>query len=174
MTSFLLKIIGIITMLFDHVGDSIVGKFSFFNLIGRISFPIFAFQTVEGYIHTKNLKKHILKMFIFACISQIPFSLFLSTFTQSNYLNIFFSLTLGLIALVLYDKCKNKFLGFLGVLYGDHFSCSIASRNHSNDICLQTRYGRKRTYRPIARLIWFWYAFLYSGQHFGGSLYWFS
>ena len=68
MTSFLLKIIGIITMLFDHVGDSIVGKFSFLNLIGRISFPIFAFQTVEGYIHTKNFKKHILKMFIFACI----------------------------------------------------------------------------------------------------------
>ena len=116
MTSFLLKIIGIITMLFDHVGDSIVGKFSFFNLIGRISFPIFAFQTVEGYIHTKNFKKHILKMFIFACISQIPFSLFLSTFTQGNYLNIFFTVTLGLIALGLYDKCKNKFLGFLGVL----------------------------------------------------------
>ena len=32
----------------------------------------------------------------------------------------------------------------------------------------------KEPIEPIARLIWFWYAFLYSGQHFGGSLYWLS
>ena len=117
MTSFILKIIGVITMLFDHVGDAIIGKFSFCNLIGRIAFPIFAFQAVQGYIYTKDFKRHMLKLFIFACISQIPFMLFLSTFTEEILtLNIFFTLFLGLLALFVYDKCKNKVLGFLFVI----------------------------------------------------------
>lgn len=117
MTSFILKIVGVITMLFDHVGDAIIGKFSFCNLIGRIAFPIFAFQAVQGYIYTKDFKRHMLKLFIFACISQIPFMLFLSTYTEEILtLNIFFTLFLGLLALFVYDKCKNKVLGFLFVI----------------------------------------------------------
>lgn len=116
MTSFILKIIGIITMLFDHIGDSILGEFSFLNLIGRIAFPLFAFQAVQGYIHTKDFKKHLIKMIVFACISQIPFMLFLSTFTDTFMFNIFFTFTLALIALYFYDKVKNKLLGFIIVL----------------------------------------------------------
>ena len=58
MSSFVLKIIAIITMFIDHVGYAIFGKFSFFNYIGRIAFPIFAFQISEGYSHTKDLKKY--------------------------------------------------------------------------------------------------------------------
>lgn len=113
MTSFLLKIIGIITMLFDHVGDSFIGHFSFLNLIGRIAFPIFAFQVVQGYMHTHNVRKYALRLFIFAFVSQIPFMLFLSTFYDSYYLNIFFTLFLGIICLYGFDKIKNKYLGTL-------------------------------------------------------------
>lgn len=103
-------------MFLDHIGSSILGKFSFFNLIGRISFPIFAFQAVQGYINTKSLKKHLIKLFIFACISQIPFKLFLSTFTNQFAFNIFFTLFLGLFTLFVYDKCNNKLFGFLFVI----------------------------------------------------------
>lgn len=103
-------------MLSDHIGDSILGRFSFLNLIGRISFPIFAFQTMQGYINTKNLKKHMIKLLIFACISQIPFMLFLSTFTTNIYLNVLFTFLLGICALYIYDKCNNKILGFLFVI----------------------------------------------------------
>lgn len=104
-------------MLSDHIGDAIYGKFSFLNLIGRISFPIFAFQSVQGYIYTKNFKKHMIKLFIFACVSQVPFMLFLSTFSDSFVLNIFFTFFLGLLSLFIYDKCKNKLLGFLFVIF---------------------------------------------------------
>ena len=107
-------------MLSDHVGDVIIGHFSILNLIGRIAFPIFAFQAVQGYMHTKNFKKYMLRLFIFALISQIPFVLFLSTFTDEIYLNIFFTFLVGLFALFLYDKCKNKFIGFLAIII-----CSI-------------------------------------------------
>ena len=116
MTSFILKIIGIISMLCDHTGDALVGNFSYLNLIGRFAFPIFAFQASVGYSHTKDFKKYIIRMFSFALISQIPFMLFLSTFTNTFSLNIFFTFTLGLIALYLYDKCKNKLLGIFVVI----------------------------------------------------------
>lgn len=113
MTSFMLKIIGILTMFCDHSGDAFIGHFSFLNLIGRIAFPIFAFQVVQGYIHTHNVKKYALRLFIFAFISQIPFMLFLSTFYDSYYLNIFFTLFLGVICLYGFDKIKNRYLGVL-------------------------------------------------------------
>ena len=113
MSSFVLKIIAIITMFIDHIGYAIFGKFSFFNYIGRIAFPIFAFQISEGYIHTKNLKKYFLRLFIFALISQIPFMLFDSLISDELTLNIFFTLLLGLACIYIYDKCKYKFVAII-------------------------------------------------------------
>ena len=105
MSSFVLKIIAIITMFCDHFGDAFIGHYSFLNLIGRIAFPIFAFQISEGYIHTKNLKKYMLRLGIFALISQIPFILFIHKHVNptSTALNVFFTLFLGLLAIFLYD-----------------------------------------------------------------------
>ena len=121
-SSFTLKIIAIIFMLCDHFGDAILKPFSFFNVLGRIAFPIFAFQLTEGYIHTKNLKKYFKRLIIFAIISQIPFMLFSSTFTSRFSLNIFFTLFIGLFAIYIYDKSHNKFLGILVTL----FLCALA------------------------------------------------
>ena len=94
MTSFALKIIAIVSMFCDHFGDAFVGHFSFLNSIGRIAFPIFAFQISEGFIHTKNLKKYFLRLGIFALIAQIPFSLFSYKFLNATLLslNVFFTL----------------------------------------------------------------------------------
>ncbi len=108
MTSFGLKIIAIISMFIDHLGDAWFKRTTGMNLIGRFAFPIFAFQISEGYIHTKNLKKYFLRLFIFALISQIPFMLFRSTFTTGFSLNIFFTLFLGLFTIFLYDKFTNN------------------------------------------------------------------
>ena len=121
-SSFTLKIIAIIFMLCDHFGDAILKPFSFFNVLGRIAFPIFAFQLTEGYIHTKNLKKYFKRLIIFAIISQIPFMLFSSTFTSRFSLNIFFTLFIGLFAIYIYDKSHNKFLGILVTI----FLCALA------------------------------------------------
>ena len=109
-------------MLCDHFGDAILKPFSFFNVLGRIAFPIFAFQLTEGYIHTKNLKKYFKRLIIFAIISQIPFMLFSSTFTSRFSLIIFFSLFIVLFAIYIYDKSHNKFLGILVTL----FLCALA------------------------------------------------
>ncbi len=104
MTSFVLKLIAMVTMVIDHVADAYFKKTTEFNLIGRIAFPIFAFQISEGYTHTKNLKKYFLRLFLFAIISQIPFMLFRSIFANDVCLNIFFTLFFGMLAIFAYDN----------------------------------------------------------------------
>lgn len=114
MSSFSLKLIAIISMLFDHAGYAIYGKLSWCNFIGRLAFAIFAFQITEGYIHTTNLKKYFFRLGIFALISQIPFMLLYSMISASFCLNIFFTLFIGLLSITIFDKSTNKILGFLG------------------------------------------------------------
>lgn len=96
-------------MLCDHFGYLIYkGKLSFMNFIGRIAFPIFAFQISEGYIHTKNLKKYIIRLLVFAILSQYPFLCFHSLISTGFALNIFFTLLLGLICIIIYDKLFSR------------------------------------------------------------------
>ena len=128
MTSFVLKMIAIVSMFLDHIGYFIYkGSFSAFNYFGRLAFPIFAFQISEGYTHTHDLKKYMSRLFIFALISQIPFTLFLYGVVYqlplNQYLenidkfelNIFFTLFLGLLSIFIYDKSKSKILGLIAV-----------------------------------------------------------
>ena len=104
MSSFLIKIIALICMTLDHAGDLLVGHFTFLNIIGRIAFPLFAFQLVLGYIHTKDVKKYLFRMAIFALISQIPFTfMILCGNGDITLLNVFFTFIIGIVTLILYD-----------------------------------------------------------------------
>ena len=116
MTSFTLKIIGIVSMICDHFTKVFIKRFNILNLIGRLAFPIFAYQSVQAYINTKNIKKHLIKLLVWALISQIPFQLFVSTITDGFYLNVLFTFFLGLLALYIYDKINNKYIGFIIVI----------------------------------------------------------
>ena len=111
MTSFSLKIVALITMFLDHISYPLFGGYSYLTLAGRIAFPIFAFQISEGVIHTKNIKKYMFRLGIFAIVSQIPYQLFHFKFINPNdiSLNVFFTLFLGLISICIYDYIKNVF-----------------------------------------------------------------
>lgn len=80
---------------------------------GRLAFPLFAFIAVEGYLHTSNLKKYIKRLIVFGIISQIPFMLFRSLIGTKFMINIMFTLLLGILAILTFDKMKNKYLGIL-------------------------------------------------------------
>lgn len=104
MTAYILKLIAVITMTFDHLGYIFYpGQLSWMNYIGRIAFPIFAFQISEGYLHTHNLKKYFKRLILFALISQIPYTWFSSIFFSKIGLNIIFTLILGLLSITIYD-----------------------------------------------------------------------
>ena len=49
-TSYQLKWIAIVTMVIDHMGAILYPTEMVFRYIGRISFPIFCFLLVEGYV----------------------------------------------------------------------------------------------------------------------------
>ena len=108
MTSFVLKIIACITMLIDHLSYALFGKLTWLNYIGRIAFPIFAYQIVEGYSHTKDIKKYFIRLFAFAMISQIPFYIFHSIVSEQFALNVMFTLLLGLLCIWIWDKMPIK------------------------------------------------------------------
>ena len=80
---------------------------------GRLAFPLFAFIAVEGYLHTSDLKKYIKRLIIFGLISQVPFMLFRSLIGPKLMINIMFTLLLGILAILSFDKMKNKYLGIL-------------------------------------------------------------
>lgn len=103
-TSNALKIFACACMLCDHVGLVLVDNNSVMRAIGRVAFPIFVFLLVEGYRHTSNVKKYILRLFVFAIISEVPFDLaFTGNVFDLRYQNVFFTLTAGLIVIYLLD-----------------------------------------------------------------------
>lgn len=110
-----LKIIAVITMLIDHVAASVMtayiislpveGRGSWgtiymiMRFIGRIAFPIYCFFIVEGLEHTRNVKKYIARLAVFALISEIPFDYAFMDGMTLEYQNVFFTLTIGLLCI---------------------------------------------------------------------------
>lgn len=150
MNSKQLKILALASMLFDHlirifplwgaiipVADwlSSIGQEQLsiwimswiphlLSYFGRVAAPVFMFCIVEGFLHTHNIKKYILRIFTTAILTQFPYILFnlaegrmygIVVDWKEVPLNILFTLGLGLLVLWSYAKCAKKKHHVLGI-----------------------------------------------------------
>ena len=112
-----LKLIALLTMIIDHVGAIFFSFEPNFRIIGRIAFPIYCFLLVEGYFHTRDVKKYSIRLLIFALVSEIPFDYAFFGELNNIHQNIFFTLFLGLMAVHVMEKytLKNPIISFAGL-----------------------------------------------------------
>ncbi len=112
LTSNMLRIIAVLLMLSDHIWATYMSFGNWMTYIGRMAFPIFAFQIAEGFVHTSNFKKYALRLLGFALLTEIPFNLFYSSRWFNPYhQNVLFTLLLGLLAIRVLNNLKNNFKG---------------------------------------------------------------
>ncbi len=100
-----LKIIAAVTMLIDHIGLCLFPKVIFLRIIGRLSFPIFAFMIAEGARYTKNKLKYISQLGILGAAWQI----YLMLVFKDYHLNILLTFTISLGIIYLLDLFKISF-----------------------------------------------------------------
>lgn len=107
MSSFSLKLVAVITMLTDHIGLILFPDITVLNMIGRIAFPLFAFLIAEGFLKTGDVKKYLLRLLLFAFISTPPYFFAFKVAEVDNIgPNIFFTLTAGLLILIVLFKVR--------------------------------------------------------------------
>ncbi|MBU3112436.1 TraX family protein [Clostridium lacusfryxellense] len=119
----MLKIIACLFMLIDHLGAVLFPEVIILRMVGRLSFPIFAYLIAMGYSKTNSVFKYLNRLLMFGVISQMPFSLafnkqasvhslsdLINYFLGSPipHLNIFFTLAIGLLSIRVWDKGDSK------------------------------------------------------------------
>jgi len=103
-----IKMIAISSMFFDHLGVFLFPGDIYFRLVGRLSFPLFAWAIANGAHFTKNINKYLIRILILAFVSQIPYLLLFKTYgVDKPGLNILFTLALGLFGIILLNKFNN-------------------------------------------------------------------
>ncbi len=132
LTGSALKLIAIVSMSIDHTAAYLTSCQDIFDMpvftfhgnevtwfflmrcVGRLSFPLFAFLIVEGFIHTRNRRRYGWNLFICALISEIPWALLHNGFHILSH-NVIFTLLWGYLGLCAIERWRNdrRRLGFL-------------------------------------------------------------
>jgi len=94
-----LKIIAMLTMLIDHIGVSLLPSVITLRVIGRISFPIFAYMIAEGCHYTKNRPKYFISIFSLGFVCQLVY--FIAE--RSMYQNILLGFSFAILAIFSLD-----------------------------------------------------------------------
>lgn len=75
MSVFLFKLVAIVTMLIDHMGDSFFNNNMVMRSIGRFAFPIYAFLLAEGFRHIRSsdrrISAHAAKLYSFTAVNSL-------------------------------------------------------------------------------------------------------
>ena len=103
-----IKYIVIIAMAIDHIAWVFVPEASaggqIMHFIGRLTGPTMVYFVAEGYLHTSNLKRYAMRLFLFSLAAWPAYSLFeYGTWPTANF-SVLTTLLLGLLAIWVYEK----------------------------------------------------------------------
>ncbi len=171
-----LHILAMVLMLSDHLWAVGFVESDVFTCLGRLAFPIFAFMTVEGYFHTRSLKKYFLRLLLCALISEIPFNLMVGGGVfYPFHQNVIWTLSLGLACVWLIEKLRQKGKWWLTALIGalvalggfvlgyvlflDYFGVGVLS------VLVFYLFRRRKWWCLLGQLLCLWYL---NGEMLGG------
>jgi hypothetical protein len=104
---FQIKVLAAVFMVIDHAGLFLFPQFLVLRIIGRGAFPLFAWCIANGAHYTKDMRAYLRRLFIFALISQVPFSLaYYMAGLPWWYTNVLFTLFLGLGAIYFINQTQ--------------------------------------------------------------------
>ena len=72
------KLIAVVSMLIDHIGVAFYPDMILFRVVGRLAFPMFAYQVAVSMKHTRSQSQYINNLFMWAVVAQIPYYLLLN------------------------------------------------------------------------------------------------
>lgn len=98
-----LKILGAIFMVIDHVGLMFFPTLKILRIIGRLSYPIFAFMIAEGCYYTKNKVKYFLNVFVLGAICQLVYYFY----DGQLYMSILITFSLSILLIYALQFMKN-------------------------------------------------------------------
>lgn len=119
----MLKILALVTMIIDHIASvflrsnptvlvTILGRtitlYTAMRFIGRLSFPIYAFLLVEGFMHTSNKRNYAIRILVFSLISEVAWDLEHFNGFNMGSQNVFFTLFLGLLGMFVLSQIEEQ------------------------------------------------------------------
>ena len=202
-----LKYIATATMLIDHIGASCIEQGLLggvtpvpgqagtwlawldiaMRMVGRLAFPLYCFLLVEGFGHTRSVRRYAGRLLAFGLLSEVPFDwAFFGTPFTLEYQNVYWTLLLGLLALAALDhfgtQGRSAWPG-----YGLAAACAVAAQLLHTDygaigvliiITLylergsrksQCLYGALFTAWELTAPLAFWFVWRYNGRRGGGN-----
>ncbi|MFB2838460.1 TraX family protein [Floridanema evergladense] len=117
LTAFDIKVIAFSLMIIDHVGRLFFPQVAIFVILGRLSFPLFAWLAAQGEKYTSDIKKYLFRLICWGIITQPIYSqVYYLVFSAPSELNILFTLALGVITIRCTKLVESKLLKFLIVI----------------------------------------------------------
>ncbi len=112
-----LKIIAVLAMIIDHIGLFFFPTMYSFRIVGRLAFPLFCHQIAQGAMITSNIKKYIVRLFVYGMVSQPIYMILFNT----SKLNIFFTLLFGLVLIFLKGQYLNQIIYLIFLVIINHY-----------------------------------------------------
>lgn len=147
MSASALKWLALLTMAADHLGMMFFPEQTWIRIVGRVSFPLFAFLLAQGFIHTRSRLRYGLRLALFALLSEVPYDLALyGSLVDWRRQSIMTELLLGFLALVFLERVRKRPLCLLGALACGAAAVFVHASYGAYGICLVSAFYLLRKY----------------------------